>query len=145
MSELILAPRRTAVVVNDIQKGIAGVPGAPHSASSVVANCARLVAARESGTRPVLVHVGGSQDGRERLSPAVDQSAQGPATLPPGWSDFVPDLGSHPRDIVILKRQWGDFYGTHLDLQLRRRGLTTIVLCGIATEFGGGEHGLRCL
>ena len=28
------------------------------------------------------------------------------------------------------------FYGTDLDLQLRRRGLTTIILCGIATEFG---------
>lgn len=30
----------------------------------------------------------------------------------------------------------GAFYGTDLDLQLRRRGLKTIVLCGIATEFG---------
>jgi nicotinamidase-related amidase len=56
--------------------------------------------------------------------------------LPPDWSDFVPELGHHPRDIVVLKRQWGAFYGTDLDLQMRRRGLTTIVLCGIATEFG---------
>ena len=37
---------------------------------------------------------------------------------------------------MILKRQWGAFYGTDLDLQLRRRKVTTIVLCGIATEFG---------
>jgi nicotinamidase-related amidase len=37
---------------------------------------------------------------------------------------------------VIFKRKWGAFYGTDLDLQLRRRGLKTIVLCGIATEFG---------
>ena len=37
---------------------------------------------------------------------------------------------------MILKRQWGAFYGTDLDLQLRRRKLATIVLCGIATEFG---------
>jgi nicotinamidase-related amidase len=37
---------------------------------------------------------------------------------------------------VILKRQWGAFYGTDLDLQLRRRGLTNLVLCGIATEYG---------
>jgi nicotinamidase-related amidase len=58
------------------------------------------------------------------------------AALPPDWSDFVPELGSHPSDIVILKRQWGAFYGTDLDLQLRRRGITTMVLCGIATEFG---------
>ncbi len=38
--------------------------------------------------------------------------------------------------MVILKRQWGAFYGTDLNLQLRRRGLTVIVICGIATEFG---------
>lgn len=30
----------------------------------------------------------------------------------------------------------GAFYGTELDLQLRRRGIDTIVLCGIATELG---------
>ena len=60
----------------------------------------------------------------------------GRGDLPPDWSDLAPEVGSHPRDIVILKRQWGAFYGTDLDLQLRRRKLATIVLCGIATEFG---------
>ena len=37
---------------------------------------------------------------------------------------------------MILKRQWGAFYGTDLDLQLRRRGIDTTILCGIATEVG---------
>jgi nicotinamidase-related amidase len=36
----------------------------------------------------------------------------------------------------VVKRQWGAFYGTDLDLQLRRRGVQTIVLTGIATNFG---------
>ncbi|MDE2040961.1 MAG: isochorismatase family protein [Patescibacteria group bacterium] len=31
-------------------------------------------------------------------------------------------------------RQWGAFYGTELDMQLRRRGVRTIVLCGISTN-----------
>jgi nicotinamidase-related amidase len=61
---------------------------------------------------------------------------RGTAALPPDWSDLLPELGISPSDTVILKRQWGAFYGTDLDLQLRRRGLTTIILCGIATEFG---------
>ena len=39
-------------------------------------------------------------------------------------------------DVLILKRQWGAFYGTELDLQLRRRHVDTIVLGGIATNFG---------
>jgi len=137
MSELTLDPRTTALVVIDIQKGIVGMLGAPHPTASVVANCARLVeAARQVGARPVLVHVGGSADGADRLSPTVDQAWPGGVALPPDSSDLAPELGSHLRDIVILKRQWGAFYGTDLDLQLRRRKLTTIVLCGIATEFG---------
>jgi nicotinamidase-related amidase len=39
-------------------------------------------------------------------------------------------------DILILKRHWGAFYGTELDLQLRRRQVETLVLGGIATNFG---------
>jgi nicotinamidase-related amidase len=37
---------------------------------------------------------------------------------------------------MVTKRQWGAFYGTDLDLQLRRRGVTTIVLGGIASSIG---------
>ena len=36
----------------------------------------------------------------------------------------------------MTKRQWGAFYGTDLDLQLRRRGVRTIVLGGISTNYG---------
>src|SRR6185295_13028044 len=43
---------------------------------------------------------------------------------------------AQPGDLRITKRQWSAFYGTELDLQLRRRGITTIVLGGIATNFG---------
>ena len=46
------------------------------------------------------------------------------------------ELTPQPGDIVISKRQWGAFYGTELDLQLRRRGVDTIVLCGISTNIG---------
>ncbi len=49
---------------------------------------------------------------------------------------IVPELGPEPSDIVITKKQWGAFYGTDLDLRLRRGGLDTIVLAGIATSYG---------
>ena len=54
----------------------------------------------------------------------------------PGWSDFVPELNIQKDDFLITKHQWGAFYGTELDLQLRRRGINTIILCGISTNFG---------
>jgi len=53
-----------------------------------------------------------------------------------GWDEISPALGREPRDIVITKNQWGAFYGTALDLQLRRRRIKTIVIGGIATNFG---------
>ncbi len=38
--------------------------------------------------------------------------------------------------IVVNKHNWGAFYGTDLDVQLRRRGIDTIILTGIATSIG---------
>ena len=51
------------------------------------------------------------------------------------FSEFVTGL-KQPTDIEITKRQWSAFYGTELDLQLRRRGIKTIFLCGISTNIG---------
>jgi nicotinamidase-related amidase len=35
---------------------------------------------------------------------------------------------------MVTKRNWGAFHGTDLDPQLRRRGVTQIVLAGVATS-----------
>jgi nicotinamidase-related amidase len=48
----------------------------------------------------------------------------------------VDQLSGHPEDIVVTKRNWGAFHGTDLDVHLRRRGITQIVLTGIATSIG---------
>jgi nicotinamidase-related amidase len=137
MSELTLDPEHTAIVVIDLQKGIAGRTGAPHSTASVIANCVRLLTqGRRAGAGAVLVHVGGAPDGADRLHPTADQPMRMTGAMRPDWSELIPELEQQGSDIVILKRQWGAFYGTDLDLQLRRRSLHTIVLCGTATEFG---------
>ena len=138
MSELILEPRRTAIVVIDLQKGITEFSGGtPHSVQSVIAKTAALLdAARSSGAQPILVHVGRSADGGDGLNVTCEQPMRIAGTLPPDWSELIPELNRQPGDLVILKRQWGAFYGTDLELQLRRRGLNTIILCGIATEIG---------
>ncbi len=96
-----------------------------------------LVAAFRAKKLPVaLVRVGWSPDYGDALKTRV-QAPPPAATIPPGFSDYVDALQADPaRDILITKRQWGAFYGTELDLQLRRRGVTNIVLCGIATSIG---------
>ena len=54
---------------------------------------------------------------------------------PDDFSDLVDGLAA-PTDIRVTKHQWGAFYGTDLDVQLRRRGIQTIVLGGVATNIG---------
>lgn len=72
------------------------------------------------------------------LHPILDQSPQwgSGGDRSADWMDFVDEIKPTQRDIVITKRQWGAFYGTELDLQLRRRKIDTIVLCGVITNMG---------
>ena len=140
MTGLDIDKRSTALVVIDLQKGIAAMDRkfAPYSADTVIQNAARMAEAFRKNNMPVfLVHVVSSE--AERLNMIVDDNpwAQSrPQQMPADWSDFAAELGRADSDIVITKKQWGAFYGTDLELQLRRRGIRTIVLCGIATNYG---------
>jgi nicotinamidase-related amidase len=127
---------KTALVVIDIQKGIVSFPTV-HPTAVVVANVIRLADAFRARRLPVvLVHVGWSADRADAIKTRTE--AKPPALPPgPGFSDYIDELKADPAtDILIRKRQWGAFYGTDLDLQLRRRGVTNIVLCGISTSIG---------
>ena len=81
-----------------------------------------------------LVHVTATD--ADRLRPISDEQWSTPASMPKDWSELVPELNAQASDNIIAKKQWGAFYGTELDLQLRRRKIDTIVLCGIATNVG---------
>ncbi len=133
---LALNPKSTALVTIDLQKGILAMPLAPHSAAQVVDYSARLGARlKQAGGVVAPVHVAFSPDGADRLRQEVDRPNP-TASLPPDWSELVPEIVALHADFVIVKRQWGAFHGTELDLQLRRRGVDTIVLTGVATNFG---------
>ena len=80
--------------------------------------------------------VGWAEDFGDAPKSLVDEATpRAPGGFPPGFSDLADGLAA-PGDLHIRKRQWGAFYGTDLDLQLRRRGVTTIALGGIATNYG---------
>ena len=136
--DLMIQPSSTALVVIDLQRGIVGTSAAPTDPADVVDRTARIAEAlRATGGTVVLVHVVRSPDGKDGLRPITDAPPPGAGRpVPPDWTEFVDELRPQPGDIVILKRQWGAFYGTDLDLQLRRRGIDTIILCGIATPMG---------
>jgi nicotinamidase-related amidase len=132
-----LDPSSTALVLIDLQRGIVTRDTKPHTAVDVVARGAKLAKRfRETGASVVLVHVGYAADDGDRLKPQTDAPPAITLPLPSDWSELVPELEQSKSDIVVLKRQWGAFYGTQLDLQLRRRNMRTIVIGGIATNFG---------
>ena len=126
----------TALVLIDLQRGIVGNDVAPYSSADVVARGAKLAEKfRELGGMVVLVRVAFSEDGRDMLKPETD-NAPTSFERPANWSELMPEVGPKEGDLVITKHQWGAFYGTELDLQLRRRGVKTIVIAGISTNFG---------
>lgn len=129
--------KSTAIVVIDLQKGIVSMPTEPYSVDIITNNAVKLVQAFRKYNMPVfLVHVGMSADFKDALQPKNDQPMQSRSRMPSDWTEFITELGPEKTDFIINKRQWGAFYGTELDLQLRRRKIETIVLCGISTNIG---------
>jgi nicotinamidase-related amidase len=123
-------------VLIDLQAGITALPVQPNSAADVLAN-ARALADRFRALDALVVLVKVAYPAAPGGMRPITEAGQAPlASEPAGWSELCPELAVQPSDIVITKRQWGAFYGTELDLQLRRRGIDTIVLGGIATHIG---------
>jgi nicotinamidase-related amidase len=119
----------SALVVIDLQKGIVGLP-AVHPAAEIVARAAQLARAfREQGLPVVLVNVSGAAPGRTDAGPRK-------FSFPPDWTELVPELEQHPGDHIVTKQRWGAFLGTTLDDYLRQRGVTQVVLAGVATSAG---------
>lgn len=136
MHSLDLNLRQTALVSIDLQRSNVGRDLAPHTVADVVQRNQRIAdALRAAGGTVVWVRVD--------LAALLSLPADAPISRPPGspvpppeFSDLMSDLRVHADDVLVAKRQWGAFYGTDLDQQLRRRGIRTLVMGGIATNFG---------
>jgi nicotinamidase-related amidase len=107
-----------------------------HRADEVVDRAVRLVRAFRSHDLLVLaVRVAFSPDGRDILRRRT--AASGPVVPSgPDWAELRPEPEIGDADLRIVKRSWNAFYGTELDLQLRRRRISGIVLAGISTSIG---------
>ncbi len=119
----------TALVVIDLQKGIVEVPMAD-PAAEIIGRAAQLARAfREHGLPVVLVNVSGRAPGRTDVGHRN-------FSFQADWTELVPELEQHPGDYLVTKQRVGAFLGTTLDDYLRGRGVTQVVLAGIATSAG---------
>ena len=120
----------TALLVVDLQKGIVGMP-VVHPIADVIERTRTLLDAfRAKGQTVALINVDGVAPGRSEL-PRPDLRS-----FPEGWTELVPELGRQPTDIAVTKRTWGAFASTDLEQQLRARGVTQVVVVGVATGTG---------
>jgi nicotinamidase-related amidase len=128
-----LDPKSTAVVLIDLQHSNTARQLAPYGSADVVRNAVLLAnALHEKGGTVIFVRVLIA----ELLSLLVDAPVPRASSPSPHDSDLVPEPGVQPSDLIVTMRQWGAFYGTDLEQQLRRRRIRTIVLGGIATNLG---------
>ncbi|WP_026791217.1 isochorismatase family protein [Pleomorphomonas oryzae] len=120
---------RTALIVIDLQKGIAALPP-QEVARPAIANAVKLIESFRANRRPVvLVNVLGGAPGRTDKKPAGGER-------PADWAELLPELGHAPDDVRISKKTWGAFTGTDLDKRLHDLGVTGVVVCGISTSRG---------
>jgi nicotinamidase-related amidase len=118
-----------ALVVIDVQKGIASMLTV-HPMGEIIGRTAQLARAfRAQGLPVVLVNVAG-------MAPGRTDAGRPRFSFPDDWMELVPELEQQPDDYVVTKHRWGAFHGTSLNDYLQQRGVTQILLTGVATSIG---------
>ena len=120
---------KSALIVVDLQKGIAGIPTL-RPLDEVVVNTNLLSEAfRQRGLPVVLVVAAGGSPGRTE-APARHMK------FPADFTELLPALETGPDDHRVVKYARGAFSKTDLEAFLSSRGITQIVLTGVATSNG---------
>jgi ureidoacrylate peracid hydrolase len=108
---------------------------------AIVENQQRLLtAARAVGITtfyPIGLHADDGSDTVSRLTDTdMELRPRGEATIKPkffkgSWeAQIIDELAPLSTDVVVPKNRWSSFFSTNFDLQLRVRGIDTIVIAG---------------
>jgi len=120
----------TALIVVDLQKGIVG-GSFLHPIDEIIDRTRALLDVFRASKLPVvLVNVAGRAPGR------TEQGPRSNVMITDDWTDLLPQLNQEPTDITVTKRSWGAFATTNLEAQLKARGVTQVVVTGVATSAG---------
>lgn len=151
----MVAPRTTALIMWDFQKGLAG--RSPHVGRVKEAAERLLRAADAAGVLvvwsrhilppldltvgPMLSFLMKKQrvDHPDKLKPFMQRGTE--------EAEFLDGLAPAPHHVVLEKSMPSLFVDTPLDLRLKARGITTLVLGGVATDIGiefTARHAMAC-
>jgi nicotinamidase-related amidase len=149
-----IVPRNTAIVLIDLQNDVIRNEQGPFYGSiaaqvrekKLVENVVRLTeGARQAGAAIFFITVVRRRDYADVVNQLSEFVAAGKAPPPkeqvslvegtPG-ARLVDELQPAPEDYVLVKKRRNAFHSTELDFHLRSRGVTTIVIGGVATDLG---------
>jgi nicotinamidase-related amidase len=134
-----IEPRRTALLVVDMQNDFLEVPSlAIRAAEVILPNLKRTIAfCHQNGIRVVYtthVHrLDGSDLGLFAISSPRVASGAILADGSPG-AEIHPAITPLAEDIIIKKHRYSAFYGTDLEIVLRGLGVATVAIAGVTTE-----------
>lgn len=125
----------TALLVVDMEEDFVRGPMAVSGAEALAQRLAPLIAAaRDAGIIVVFV-TQSLRPGDVGPLARFDDVREG-RVLREGTPGVrvVPELGPQPSDSFVVKRRFGAFLGTDLDLLLRTRGVIRVAVCGISAH-----------
>jgi nicotinamidase-related amidase len=133
-----LVPQATALLLIDPQNWTLGMPIQPHPRHLLVQRAVALMRAlRSAGGTIILTRAAFSDGYADMIRTPVDVELRVPeGGIPAASLEFDDTIETIGYDVAITKRQWSAFYGTELDLQLRRRNIATVLIGGVMTNFG---------
>ena len=139
IKSLNLVLDHTAFVAIDLQKGILGSGQLfPNDAATVLANNVELAQhLKNTDALNVLVNVDITEFRYLSTKNELAKQAAVPV-IPKEFTDLLlaPYLEDTTNTLTVTKYNPSAFFGTSLDLQLRRRRIDTIILSGVATSNG---------
>jgi ureidoacrylate peracid hydrolase len=150
MSDVVLDPRRTAVLAVDFQHDFCSPGGFFDRSGHDVGPCsaaaehaaAAIDAARAAGATIVFTMTVRTEPPPHRLRPSRrprEREGAEPGTLgqemyaPGAWGTSLV-LEPAPGDVVIEKDRQSPFHRTSLEAELRGRGIDTVAVCGVTTN-----------